>query len=50
MRADGEGMKEVKESHRGMVDGCRWRGSGMGDRAASVWCLCQRLVCMSDET
>ena len=50
MRADGEGMKEVKESHRGMVDGCRWRGSGMGDRAASVLCLCQRLVCMSDET
>ena len=28
--------KEVRESHRGMVDGCRWRGGGMGDRAASA--------------
>jgi len=36
MRADGERMKEVRESHRGMVDGCRWRGGGMGDRAASA--------------
>jgi len=26
MRADGERMKEVRESHRGMVDGCKWRG------------------------
>ena len=22
--------KEVRESHRGMVDGCRWSGGGMG--------------------
>ena len=47
MRADDGVMEEVRES---MVDGCRWSGGGMGDRAASVWCLCQRLVCMSDET
>ena len=39
MRADGEGMKEVKEPHRGMVDGCRWRGGGMGDRATSASAL-----------
>ena len=37
MRADGEGMKEVKESHRGMVDGCRWSGGGVGYRFANVW-------------
>jgi len=36
MRADGEMMKEVRESHRGMVDGCRWREGGMGDRVASA--------------
>ena len=26
MCADGEGMEEMRESHRGMVDGCRWNG------------------------
>ena len=36
MRADGELMKEVRESHRGMVDGCGWSGGGMGYRVASV--------------
>ena len=37
MCADGERMKEVRESHRGMVDGCRWNGGGMGYRVASAW-------------
>ena len=36
MRADDEVVEEVRESHRGMVDGCRWRGGGMGDRVASA--------------
>ena len=36
MRADGGVVKEVRESHRGMVDGCRWSGGGMGDRVASA--------------
>ena len=35
MRADGEVMEEVRESHRGMVDGCRWNGGGMGYKVAS---------------
>ena len=34
MRADGLMRKEVRESHRGMVDGCRWNGGGMGYRVA----------------
>ena len=29
--------KEVRESHRGMVDGCRWSGGGVGYRFANVW-------------
>ena len=29
--------KEVRESHRGMVDGCRWREGGVGDRFSNVW-------------
>ena len=37
MRADGEVVEEMGESHRGMVDGCRWNGSGMGYRVASAW-------------
>jgi hypothetical protein len=36
MRADDEVVKEVRESHRGMVDGCRWSGGGMGYRVASA--------------
>jgi len=38
MRADGELMEEMRESesHRGMVDGCRWNGDGMGYRVAMV--------------
>ena len=36
MRADGEVMEEVRESHRGMVDRCRWSGGGMGDRVTSA--------------
>ena len=32
MREDGEVMEEMRESHRGMVDGCRWNGGGMGYR------------------
>ena len=31
MRADdGEVVEEMGESHRGMVDGCRWNGGGVG--------------------
>ena len=30
MGADGEVMEEMRKSHRGMVDGCRWNGGGMG--------------------
>ena len=37
MRADDEVMKEVRESHRGMVDGCRWSGGGMGYKLANAW-------------
>ena len=36
MGADGEVMEEMRKSHRGMVDGCRWSGVGMGDRVASA--------------
>ena len=36
MRADDGVVEEVRESHRGMVDGCRWSGGGMGDRVASA--------------
>ena len=36
MCADGEVMEEMRESHRGMVDGCRWNGGGMGYRVASA--------------
>ena len=36
MRADGEVIEEMRESHRGMVDGCRWGGGGMGYRVASA--------------
>ena len=36
MCADDEVVEEVRESHRGMVDGCRWSGGGMGDRVASA--------------
>ena len=27
----------MRESHRGMVDGCRWSGGGVGYRFANVW-------------
>ena len=37
MRADDGVVEEVRESHRGMVDGCRWSGGGMGNRVASAW-------------
>ena len=37
MRADGEVMEEMRESHRGMVDGFRWNGGGMGYRVARAW-------------
>ena len=30
--ADGEVMEKMRESHRGMVDGCRWSGGGMGNK------------------
>ena len=30
MRADSEVVEKMRESHRGMVDGCRWNGGGMG--------------------
>jgi hypothetical protein len=36
MRADDEMREEVRESHRGMVDRCRWSGGGMGYRVASA--------------
>ena len=36
MRADDEVVEEVRKSHRGMVDGCRWREGGMGYRVASA--------------
>ena len=36
MRADGEVMEEMRESHRDMVDGCRWRGGGMGYKVANA--------------
>jgi hypothetical protein len=36
MRADGGVMEEVRELHRGMVDGRRWRGGGMGNRVAGA--------------
>ena len=29
MCADGEVMEEMRESHRGMVEVCRWNGGGM---------------------
>ena len=34
--------REVRESHpgRGMVDGCRWGGGGVGNRLARVWVNC----------
>ena len=34
---DHQVMEEVKESHRGMVDGCRWSGGGMGYKLANAW-------------
>jgi hypothetical protein len=37
MLAGGEVMEEMRESHQGMVDGCRWSGGGMGYRFASAW-------------
>jgi hypothetical protein len=30
MRADSEVVEKMRESHRGMVDGCRWNEGGMG--------------------
>ena len=30
VRADGGVVGKMRESHRGMVDGCRWNGGGMG--------------------
>jgi hypothetical protein len=27
----------VRESHRGMVDGCRWSEGGVGYRFSNVW-------------
>ena len=36
MRADGEVVEEMGESHRGMVDGCRLKEGGMGYRVASA--------------
>jgi hypothetical protein len=32
MRADGEVMEEMRD----MVDGCRWRGGGMGYKVANA--------------
>jgi len=37
MRTDCEVMKEVRESHRGMVDG--WSGGGMGYTFKVCQCL-----------
>ena len=30
MRTDGGVVGKMRGSHRGMVDGCRWKGGGMG--------------------
>jgi len=35
MCADGEVMEEMRESHRGMVDGCRCNGGRMGEGSKS---------------
>jgi len=34
VRADGGVVGKMRGSHRGMVDGCRWSGGGMGYRVA----------------
>jgi hypothetical protein len=41
MCTDGEVIEEMRKSHRGMVDGCRWRGGGNG---------VQDVECLSEET
>jgi hypothetical protein len=52
MGADGEVMEEMRKSHRGMVDGCRWNGGGMGysrlpDARPGPACQCQAVIIMA---